>query len=141
MDTCSGLKKEQNVFPDATLSAEHLSRGIQLTNMMETFQCLRLISICGIEFMNKKDLNTHYEETHQEKEVDEAKANYVRKLVPDELIKRIVPDKEFLTQNTKDLEDMLKALPKETFYTEDVEFQKDFEDILNERVDDCNTKK
>ena len=105
--------------------------------MMETFQCL--ISICGIEFTNKKDLSIHYDEAPQEKEVNEAKANYVRKLVPDELIKIIVPDKEFLTRNTKDLEDMLKALPKETFYTEDIEFQKDFKDILNEKVDDCNT--
>ena len=102
---------------------------------METFYCL--VPTCGTELKNKEDLNNHYEEAHQGHEVTEAKANFVRKLIPDELIKIIVPDKEFLTQNTKDLEDMLKALPKETFYTEEIEFQKDFEEILNEKLDDC----
>jgi hypothetical protein len=51
----------------------------------------------------------------------------------------IVPDKHFLTQKTRDLEVIQKALPKKTFYTKGIEFQKDFEDILNEKVDYCNT--
>ena len=49
---------------------------------------------------------------------------------------------EFLTQNTKDLNEMLKNLPREAFYCEEEDFQKDFDEILNEKpVEKEYTKK
>ena len=44
-----------------------------------------------------------------------------------------MPDEEFLTQNTTDLENMLKSLPLEVFNVGKEEFQRDFEEILNEK--------
>ena len=64
-------------------------------------------------FLSASDLEKHYSEMHTVTEVDEAKANHVKGLIPTSLIQRIVPDKEFLTQNTKDLEAMAKEIPIE----------------------------
>ena len=47
-----------------------------------------------------------------------------------------MPDVEFLTQNTRDLEFMLKALPLEAFNVGKEEFEKDFEDIMNAKSDE-----
>jgi hypothetical protein len=65
-----------------------------------------------------------------------AKSEFVSKMVPEDLIKKIVPDNEFLTQNTKDLKEMLEALPQDAFYTGVDEFEDDFNDILNEKVEE-----
>ena len=44
---------------------------------------------------------------------------------------KIIPDKDFLTQNTADLKAMLEAIPKEALsYQEDI-FEKDFKEVLS----------
>ena len=87
-------------------------------------------------FYSRNELENHYAKEHTELIVDKAKEEYVKSVVPAELIKKIVPTEEFMTQNTKDLEEMLKALPVECLYTGEEEFQKDFNDILNEKVEE-----
>ena len=101
---------------------------------MEYFQCL--VPVCNIVFNSRSELQNHYEREHTEPIVDKAKEEYVKSVVPDDLIKKIVPDEEFMTQNTKDLEEMLKALPLNALYTGEEEFQKDFDDILNKDIED-----
>ena len=71
---------------------------------------------CGILFKNMEDMKLHFETVHRIKRVI-----------------KIEPDTEFLTQNTKDLEERLKALPLETFYSSVEELNQDFSDILNEK--------
>ena len=73
---------------------------------------------CGISFKNMEDMKLHFETVHRIKWVI-----------------KIEPDTEFLIQNTKDLEKMLKALPLETFYSTVEELNQDFSDILNEKID------
>ena len=72
---------------------------------------------CGILFKNMEDMKLNFETVHRIKRVIQ-----------------IEPDTEFLTQNTKDLEERLKALPLETFYSSVEELNQDFSDILNEKV-------
>ena len=105
---------------------------------MEFYQCL--VPVCGIVFKAGSELQDHYAKEHSDPIVEKAKEEYVKKIVPENLILKIVPDTEFLTQNTKDLEEMLSALPTEALYTGIEEFQKDFNDILNEKTEDDDIK-
>ena len=98
---------------------------------IEVFQCL--IPTCGLQLNSRIDLQRHYTEEHSEPVVLKAKSELVSKMVPEDLIKRIIPDNEFLTQNTKDFKEMLEALPKNVLYTGVDEFQDDFNDILNKK--------
>ena len=77
---------------------------------------------CVINFPNKTNLRRHIEDGHQDDNI-----------VVEDSVRKIKPDMEFLTQNTKDLNEMLKNLPKEAFYGEEEDFQKDFDEILNEK--------
>ena len=95
-----------------------------------------LILSCKTTFNSESDLDKHYSEMHTVTEVDEAKADHVKSLIPTALTQRIIPDKEFLTQNTKDLEAMLREIPIEALYTGLEEFNNDFKDILNEKHDE-----
>ena len=76
---------------------------------MEYFKCL--VPLCNSVFKSRTELQNHYAKEHTEPTVDKAKEEYVKRVVPDDLIKKIVPDQEFMTQNTKDLEELLKSLP------------------------------
>ena len=55
-------------------------------------------------------------------------------MIDEDNIQKIVPDNKFLTRNTKDLEEILRAIPKGLLNTGEEEFEKDFNDILNEKV-------
>ena len=77
---------------------------------------------CGTNFPNKTNLRRHIEGGHQDDNI-----------VVEDSVRKIKPDTEFLTQNTKDLNEMLRNLPKEAFYGEEEDFQKDFDEILNEK--------
>ena len=56
---------------------------------------------CSIEFPEKAKLRKHLESGHKE----------VSNIIVEDTIHKIEPDHVFLTQNTKDLEDLLKTLP------------------------------
>ena len=114
-----------------SLCSSRMKIEVQATT--EVFQCL--IPTCGLQFDTRNYLQEHYIEEHSEPVVQKAKSEFVRKIVPEDLIKKIVPDNEFLTQNTKDLKEMLEALPQDVLYTGPDEFEDDFNDILNEKVD------
>ena len=60
--------------------------------------------------------------------------NEVSHMIINDNLQTIVPDNKFLTKNTKDLEEMLKAIPKDSLNTGEDEFERDFNDILNEMV-------
>ena len=44
---------------------------------------------------------------------------------------KIIPDSDFLTQNTTDLKAMLATIPEEALNFEEDIFEKDFKDVLN----------
>ena len=100
---------------------------------MESFECL--VGFCKKRFGTRSHLQHHYAGEHSDPLVEQVKEDLVRQIVPEDIIKKIVPDQEFLTMNTKDLEEMLKALPEEAFYAGKKEFQDDFDTILNEKVE------
>ena len=77
---------------------------------------------CITNFPNKTNLRRHIEGGHQDDNI-----------VVEDSVRKIKPDTEFLTQNTKDLNEILRNLPKEAFYGEEEDFQKDFDEILNEK--------
>ena len=79
---------------------------------------------CEIEFPEKTMLRKHLESGHNE----------VSHMIFDDNMQKIVPDAKFLTKNTKDLVEMLKAIPKDSLNTGEDEFERDFNDILNEKV-------
>ena len=107
---------------------------------------------CEIEFPQKAMLRQHIQSDHTEVSnaitqdpvlnIDEKDPNCknIMNLAETKSIQKIIPDDEFLTKNTKDLELMLKALPKETFYSSEEEFKIDFEDILNREDDKTEVK-
>ena len=75
-------------------------------------------SECGIIFDTQGHQKEHNEKYHKSEVVV------------------IEPDTEFLTQNTKDLEEMLRLINKESLYPLcSDEFDVDFNEILNEKVD------
>ena len=85
---------------------------------------IRLKFICGecdLEFVNNSMMKRHIESGHIE----------VGGTIVDENVKKIKPDKDFLTKNTMDLEDLLKNLPMESFYSAEAEFQDDLKEILD----------
>ena len=100
---------------------------------MEVFYCL--VPECKATFKTKLELQNHYAKQHSEASVTKAKEETVRSLIPEDYIKRIVPDVEFLTQNTTDLKEMLEGLPEGVVYTDEETFQQDFDEILNEKVE------
>ena len=69
---------------------------------------------CIIDFPSKANLRKHIEGGHQDASI-----------VVEDSIRKIKPDTEFLTQNTKDLNVMLRNLPQEIFYVEEEDFQID----------------
>ena len=79
---------------------------------------------CEIEFPEKTMLRKHLQSGHKE----------VSHIIVEDNAQQIKPDAKFLTQNTKDLREMLRALPADTLNTGVDEFERDFNDILNERV-------
>ena len=81
---------------------------------------------CSIEFPEKVMLRKHIQSGHKE----------VSNIIVEDTIQKIEPDHEFLTQNTRDLEEMLKAIPVDTLNTCEDDFQKDFNEILNEKIDE-----
>ena len=101
---------------------------------------IRLKFICGeceLEFTTKSMLRNHVESGHNEVGgsivEDTPRKPYSGTKQKNT---KIEPDVEFLTRNTKDLEIMLKALPLSEFYTAEEDFQKDFNDILNENKEE-----
>ena len=100
---------------------------------MDIFNCLD--PDCKATFKTKHDLQNHYAEQHSESSVTKAKEDTVRNIIPEEHIRKIVPNVEFLTQNTADLKEMLEGLPEGVRYTDEENFQQDFDEILNEKVE------
>ena len=80
---------------------------------------------CGFEFTTGSTLKLHIESNHTE----------LGGSVIEDSIKKITPDQDFLTQNTKYLGQMLKNVPLESLYIGPDEYQKDVEEILNEKVE------
>ena len=78
---------------------------------------------CQIEFPQKSMLRVHFESDHKD----------VCNAIGHDVVQKIEPDQRFITQNTKDLEEMLKSIPKDALNTGDDEFQEDFNTILNEK--------
>ena len=72
--------------------------------------------VCQIEFPQKSMLRIHIESDHTD----------VSNTISHEVVQKIEPDR-----NTKDLEEMLKSIPKHALNTEEDEFQEDFDTILN----------
>ena len=85
---------------------------------------------CELEFSEKSMLRNHKEKDHKKNVITDLQDN----------VQKIEPDNEFLTKNTKDLEAMLKNLPKDAFYAGEEVFQEDFKLILNQKEDDKQTK-
>ena len=85
---------------------------------------------CEIEFSEKSMLRNHKEKDHKKNNITDFQ----------DKVQKIEPDNEFLTKNTKDLEAMLKNLPKDAFYAGEEVFQEDFKLILNQKEDDKQAK-
>ena len=85
-----------------------------------TFTC----GECDIEFPSRSTLRNHLEGGHME----------VNNAVITDNIKIIEPDEEFISQNTQDLEIILKTVPNCLIYNKEDEFQKDFDEVINKRV-------
>ena len=67
-------------------------------------------------------LRVHFESDHKD----------ICNAIVHEVVQKIEPDQGFITQNTKDLLEMLKSIPKDALNTGKDEFQEDFNTILNE---------
>ena len=61
--------------------------------------------------------------------------NEVNGMVVEDTSHKIIPDDEFLTKNTKDLEEMLSQILKESLYTGEEEFYEDVQEVLNKKED------
>ena len=95
----------------------------------EEIKVIFMCEECEMEFPEKSMLRNHKEMDHTKNATTDIRDN----------VKKIEPDNDFLTKNTKDLEAMLKNLPKEAFYPGEEVFQEDFKFILNEKEDDEQT--
>ena len=89
-----------------------------------------LCNECDSEFSTKSMLRTHVQSGH-------TKVNGI--IVVDNAHK-IIPDDEFLTKNTKDLEKFLSQIPKESLYTGEEEFYEDVQEVLNKKEDNLASK-
>ena len=90
-----------------------VNQTTETNEIQQTFDC----SQCGTIFSTNNEQIIHNEKCHATKTYSSAI--------------KIVPDQDFLTNNTADLKAQLEAIPKEDlFYEEDV-FEKDFKLILN----------
>ena len=89
-----------------------------------------LCNVCELEFSTKSMLRTHVQSGHKE----------VNGTVVEDTSHKIIPDDEFLTKNTKDLEEMLSQIPKESLYTEEEEFYEDVQEVLNKKEDNLVSK-
>ena len=106
------IKRLEN-FIGMTLQQESIMKKVQVS---KSFDCTE----CGLLFDTQGQQREHYEKNH---------------------IKQVIviePDTEFLTQNTLDLEIMLKSINQESLFCSAEEFDKDFKDILNEKEDSDN---
>ena len=111
----------------ATLEQERLN--FFENNSLKIFDC----SECGQIFPTNNEHRSHIEKYHTL-----ATSRRPQEEVFSDIV-TIVPDQDFLTQNTADLKAMLEGIPKEALpYEEDV-FEKDFKLVLNSEEKEENS--
>ena len=92
-------------------------------NIMMEFRCKE----CDVDFPTQSSVNSHMEEVHNSVRDQEL----IQEVIHQEKKAEVIPDENFLTQNTADLKALLESIPQEILnYDEDV-FEKDFKEILN----------
>ena len=91
---------------------------------------------CSLQFPEKVGLDIHMDKSHSGDKVPIvlSATRFLAGGKEEEFVSsglKIIPDQEFLTQNTADLKARLEAIPKDTLiYQEDI-FEKDFKEVLN----------
>ena len=90
---------------------------------------------CNIEFPTNSSVTNHvatvHKSNHYQVQKTQSETTLERRNQEETALVKIVPDQNFLTQNTADLKAWLEAIPKEAFIYEEDLFEKDFKEILN----------